>query len=418
MKRNHLLLSHLALFSVGLAVAWVAKPAGTTDGDAAAAEARARAGMRGAAGLGGGDIAERSRLRRGAEERAAAGAKAGGDRAARLEQIRNMADPMERQRALLAFIDQLGPGEFEAVAEQYRTMHHLGGGGDEYSMLLRGWAKVDPLGALAFVEKHPNAQHGRSRILESWAGRDAAAAEAWAIANHEGDGPNPHMASVIAGIAPHDIGHATRLIEAMPNSRERGAAVAEMTRALLVAGVDAAKAFPETIADPQLRGGFVNEIANRIARQDPQDAANWLASLGEGEMQRRAARGVGEALARQDQSKAAAWVSQLKPEARAEAAVAVIPILSSGDIEGTARWVNTLAGTPDYDRAVEAFVWSCDQRAPEQSAAWIRAVANQDQQRRLYHRMLGTWAGRDANAVRQWVVANDVPEDIRRRFAR
>lgn len=67
---------------------------------------------------------------------------------------------------------------------------------------------------------------------------------------------------------------------------------------------------------------------------------------------------------------------------------------------------------------VESFVWSCDEREPEQSAAWIRGVADQNQQTRLYHRMLGNWARKDPNAVRTWVSENEVPENIRQRFSR
>nr|MCU0782257.1 hypothetical protein [Akkermansiaceae bacterium] len=64
------------------------------------------------------------------------------------------------------------------------------------------------------------------------------------------------------------------------------------------------------------------------------------------------------------------------------------------------------------------FVWSCDYRAPEQSAAWIRGIADPERQTRLYHRMLGEWARRDAAAVKQWVASNGVPPSVAERFLR
>ena len=64
----------------------------------------------------------------------------------------------------------------------------------------------------------------------------------------------------------------------------------------------------------------------------------------QGDTQNGAARQVGEALAREDTAKAAAWVTTLKPEARAEAAIGVIDLMSSKDITGTAQWVSSLAG--------------------------------------------------------------------------
>jgi hypothetical protein len=326
-------------------------------------------------------------------------------------------DVYERQRSLMDLIDSLAAEDFAAVADEFRSLNHFGGSGDEYELLLRGWAKVDPLGALAYVEEKSGGRGSRD-ILETWAGRDAAAAESWALSKHQGDGPNPYMASVIRGIAAHDLGHATRLLEAMPRSGERGEAIESVARILLAQGLDAALAYPASIQDPQLRGGLVSEIAQRYARRDPAGAAEWLLGIGTGEIQNRAARQVADALARSDTREAASFVSKLAPEARAEAARGVIPRMSAGDIEGTARWVSTLAGTPGYDRVVEEFVWSCDQRAPEQSAAWIQGISDPEQQRRLYHRMLGDWARRDADAVRNWVATNNVPEDIQRRFTR
>jgi hypothetical protein len=226
------------------------------------------------------------------------------------------------------------------------------------------------------------------------------------------------MAAVIRGIAGQDLATASRLAQEMPTSRERGEAVDAITRALFVQGIDAAMAYPASITEEHLRGGFVSSIANRLAAKDPAMAAAWLASMEQGEIQNRAARSVATALARVDTGSAASWVNALKPEARAEAARGIIPIMSSADIAGTARWVSGLAGTPNYDRVVEEFVWSCNSRAPEQSAAWIQAVANPDQQRRLYHRMLGEWAQRDAPAVKEWVTSNEVPADVVRRFSR
>ncbi|GAA5116846.1 hypothetical protein GCM10023212_04280 [Luteolibacter yonseiensis] len=317
-------------------------------------------------------------------------------------------------------IEKLGPDQFAAVAEQFRNLDHLGNSRGEFGLILQGWAKLDPLAALEYVGKNGEGR-GRGTILETWAGNDPAAAEAWAKANFTGEGPNPYMASIIRGIAGNDLTSATRLAEEMPRSDERGYAAGAITDALFLQGIDAAKNYPATIKDDALRGGFVAMIAERLAQKNPEDAAKWLASMNAGEDQIRAARGVAQALASKDPDEAALWLKSLQPEARGEAARGIIPAMSSGDmnkITQTAKWVATLAGTPGYDNVVEEFVWSCNTRAPEQSAAWIQGVANPDQQRRLYYRMLGEWSQRDAAAVKQWVAANNVPEDVRRRFLR
>ena len=421
MKPSKLIFTHAAVFSVGIAAAMIADGLRESNGassQAAEASANGRrgsesAGSFGEAGTGNGKSSGKVSARG-----SASGGMDASSSSEKLAGILRNGDSFARQRALMDLIDKLGPTDFAQLAEEYRSMDHLPDSQGEFEMILRGWAKADPLGALEYAAKGPNAIGTSSTILSAWASNDAAAAERWALDHHEGDGPNPYIAAIVRGIAGTDLAHATRLAESMPLSRERGEAVDAITRALLVQGADAAMKYPETISDLGLRGGFVAAIANRLAERDPSKAATWLASMDQGEVQNRAARTIGEALAKTDPTAAGQWVRTLKPEARAEAATGVIPAMSSANIQATAEWVSTLAGTPDYDQVVEEFVWSCNTRAPEQSAAWIMGIANPEQQRHVLNRMLSEWAGKDPAAVREWVGSNNVPPEVVRRFSK
>ena len=420
MKKRNLMLSHAAVFACGAAIVFVARS--PDDGPGTAADAAGSPRMTAPRlEASGASLSADSRAAGQREKRESVDAKSLKTPeavAARLGEINLIVDPLDRQSALLEFINRLGVNDFAAVAEQYRMTEHYGNSRGEFEMILRGWTKVDPMGALEYTSKTLNDRGQTSLVLSAWAGSDAAAAERWALANHEGEGPNPYLAAVIRGVAAHDIGRASQLTESMPQSRERGEAMEAIARALLVQGPEAAMAYPQSVQDPHLRAGYVAMIADRLADRDADKAATWLASMNDPEAQRRAAREVSESLARQDVSRAADWVRKLDPAAQAEAARGVINPMSASDITGTAKWVSTLAGIPDYDRVVEEFVWSCDHRAPEQSAAWIRGISDPAQQTRLYHRMLGEWARRDANAVRNWVANNQVPNSVAQRFSR
>lgn len=420
MNRKNLILSHAAVFSVGIGSALFFHGAREPETTLTAAknERLTRANPTGSSATSLADGTSRSKSISAAGETRTLSKHAGKSPTERLSDIVRIADPLERQRSLMELIDTLSPDQFAAVAEQYHQLDHFGETRGEYDLILRSWAKADPLAALDFVGQQGNGRKGSSAILSTWAATDPAAAERWAVDHFKGDGPNPYLASVIRGIATTDIASATRLAESMPRSMERGDALLGITDALFMQGIDAAMSYPASITDEALRGGFVSAIAERLAAKNPDQAATWLATMDAGEIQNRAARQVAESLAAQDTSKAAAWVTTLKPEARAEAACGVIDQMSSKDITGTAQWVSTLAGVPDYDNVVEQFVWSCNSRAPEQSAAWIQGVSDPDQQRRLYHRMLGEWAQKDPAAVKQWVATNNVPDSVRQRFLR
>ncbi|MEI7909776.1 MAG: hypothetical protein WCK77_09095 [Verrucomicrobiota bacterium] len=414
MKSRNFILTHAAVFAAGAALALLTHgPLANPFGGDADAAARADS-SHGDTGTGSDDRSAALRDRR---EGKSARAHSNEPAPKRLAAIALIADPLERQAALMELLGRLAPGDFAAVAEQYRSIDHYGDSRGEYDLILRTWAKADPLAALTYTENQPNNGRDTSTILASWAGKDAAAAEHWALDHHTGDGPNPYLVSVIRGIAAYDIGHASELAQAMPSSRERGMAVDSITRALMMQGTDAAMAFPASIQDPALRAGFVASVADRLAAKDPAQAATWLASSTDAESQTGAARSVGQALAKNDPTAATQWLQKLQPTAQAEAARGIIPVMSSDDIAKTATWASSLVGIPNYDKVVEEFVWSCDNRAPEQSAAWIQSVTDPDQRRRLYYSMLGEWAKRDAAAVKTWVSSNAVPADVLRRFS-
>lgn len=416
MKASKSIITHAAVFAVGIAITVVARQQSASDGAASGEDGRhSRSAFSADSGASGseGSAAAASRERR---EAAARGEKEHEGRERKLEDIVHIGDPLDRQMALLEALKRLGPGDFAAFSDQYRSLDHYGNSRGEYEMILRAWAKVDPLGALTHAGERPDGFGDQTVLLAAWAGSDASAAERWALANYQGDGPNPFLASVIRGVAVNDITHASALAASMPNSRERGEAMDAITRALMVQGMDAAMAFPNTIQDPDMKGGYISMIADRLANKDAQAAADWIASFPDAALQNRGARRVADALARQDVDKAAAWVEKLDPAAQAEAARGVIQPMSSGDIPGTAKWVTTLNGIPNYDRVVEEFVWSCDVRSPEQSAAWIAGVSDAAQRTRLYHRMLGEWARRDPAAVKAWVANNNVPGSVAQRF--
>lgn len=413
MKANKATFSHAAVFAMGAALALVVRHPSARDSEQTKAAAAGHDSAGQASRHAGISADTKTTARKAQRETRGIGSVT-----ARLGEVRRIGDPLERQAALMDLVARLGPGEFEAFAEQYRSMEHLGNTRDEFEMILRSWAKADPLAALDYTSKLPRGREQTSIVLTSWAASDPAAAAKWAVDHFQGDGPNPWMAAVIHGTAAHDVAQAWKLAAAMPKSPERNQAMDSIARALLVQGADVAMAYPASIQDPELRAAFTASIAARLTDKNPDRAANWLASMTDASAQSGAARHVGEALAKQDISKAKDWLTKLSPEAQAEAARGVLVPMSRDDITGTAKWLSTLSGIPNFDSVVKEYVWSCDYRSPEQSAAWIEGISDPEERTRLYHSMLGSWARRDYPAVKNWVANNPVPQSVSERFSK
>ena len=223
MNRTNLIVTHAAVFSVGIAAALVFN--GIHEPQAPSAEpGNARSPRTASSNASGSSFGDGpSRMTRPGSETARETSKRESKPAAeRLAGIVRITDPFQRQRALMDMIDTLAPAEFAEVAEQYRQLDHFSDSRGEYDLLLRGWAKADPLGALDYIGKNGNSRRASSTVLSAWAGNDPAAAERWAIDHFKGEGPNPYMSSVIRGIAANDVSHATALALGMPSGEERG----------------------------------------------------------------------------------------------------------------------------------------------------------------------------------------------------
>ena len=191
------------------------------------------------------------------------------DRLARLESIVRGENPLDRNRALLAFIDQLGPGDFEQVVANFRAFGITDSRLGEYSLLLTAWAQADPLSALAYAKQHTSNSFATEAILTSWATRDPDAAIRWAQADYQGDGANPNFPGIIRGLVESDPTRATQLLASMPRSEERGKGLDFILPHLLQQGGDATRAWIAALTDDALRNGAMMRAAEKLAVTDP-----------------------------------------------------------------------------------------------------------------------------------------------------
>ncbi|MCX6845100.1 MAG: hypothetical protein NTU84_00785, partial [Verrucomicrobia bacterium] len=241
------------------------------------------------------------------------------ERLARLESIVRGENPYERNRALLAFLDRLAPGDFESVVDQFRalgiTEERLG----EYGLILAAWAKADPLAALAYAKAKTDDSFAARAILASWATEDAAAAIQWAQNNHQGGSANPWLIGVIRGIAATDIKGASNLLKSMPRSVERGEALNALLPHLLAKGNESTRTWISAIQDDALRNGAMMRAAEAMAKTDPAGTVAWLME------------NPGEALDRKLDSVFGLWAKQ--DEAAARSALNTLP---NGEIRSDA----------------------------------------------------------------------------------
>jgi len=329
----------------------------------------------------------------------------------RIEAIMRGENAMDRGRSLLAFIDQLGPDDFEDAVAHFRSLGITEDRMGEYAMLLTAWANVDPIGALDYVQANTRGDFARGTILTAWANADPDSAIRWATNNHTGDGPNPHLAGVIRGIAAQDPARATELLTSMPRSRERGQALDGILPHLIAMGVGEAQTWINNLEDDSLRNGALERSAVRIAAIDPAMAVEMLLA-NPGQAQDRRLDDVFNTWASKDQNAAIASMNQLPAgDLRSNALRGIVSNAAREDPGAAVALLDSYAGDVN-DRVIHSATWNSFRQDPSVSADLISRYSDPRTQNRMYRRTLDVWLDRDPDAARAWISNNPLPENV------
>jgi hypothetical protein len=396
----------------------ISSPSGTSDAENREASAARGARISGEAG----DAAENEGIRRTSRpERADRGSRKAGedatDRNSRLEAIVRGENALDRNRALLAFIDQLGPGDFEAAVAHFRSLGITESRFGEYAMLLSAWAKQDPMAALDYAKANTNGGFATNTILSAWASADPEGAIRWAESNHEGEGANPYLAGIIRTIGASDPMRATQLLTGMPRSVERGQALDAFLPHLLTQGGEATREWVDNLADEALRNGAMLRVADRLAMTDPAGTAAWLLANPSEATQRRMD-DVYSAWARQDEQGALASMAALPAgENRSNALRGLVSTTAVRDPQAAVSMMDRFPNDVT-DRVVQNFIWHSFGNDPSVAVNQIARISDERERERMYRRTMDAWLERDQAAATSWMQRNPLPASVQEHINR
>jgi len=337
------------------------------------------------------------------------------ERLAKLESIIRGDDPIARNRAFLAYLDQLDPTEIQDAVEKFRSLGITEERFSEYSMLLTVWAKTDPTAALAYAKEHTRGGFATNTILSAWAANDPEAAIQWAKANHQGEDANPYMAGIIKGIAASDPARATQLLTEMPFGDQRGEALAGLLPHILSQGAEPTREWIASISDERLRNGAMARVAEDLAAMDPKGTADWLLA-NPGEATQRNMDNVLSVWMDKDQNGAMAYYQALPAgEARSNALRGIVNSLAVEDPKAAANYIDNHPADVN-DRLVQQFVWHSFGEDPNLAASYIAKISDQGEREGTYRRMLDGWLRQDEAAARTWIQSNQLPPAVQEHF--
>lgn len=335
-----------------------------------------------------------------------------------LTEISTINDPIERNRQLIQLIDQMDASQYQGVIEKSREEGLMEDNRGEYSMLLHGWVKQDPVAATDYVANSESDDWAKETVIAAWAAKDPASAAEMVNNLEDGGEINNWIVGLARGIARTDPAAAMLTLQGLPVSRTRGAAINNVIPAVAEKGTEYALTWLENVEDESLRRYSASHLASQLTRRDPVEASKWAASISDTDSRRHAAQEVTQRWVYQDLDAARTWVESLPQDTKTEAAEGVARRLGQVDPAEGARWLNGLGDDPDYDGARIRYAREATRRDPQQALAVIVKISDQGQQTRYYNDALGRWARKDKAATTNWIINNSaqIPEAIVRRF--
>ena len=327
------------------------------------------------------------------------------DRLTRLESIMRGENPLDRNRALLAFIDRLGPGEFEETVAHFRELGITDSRMGEYSLLLSAWAQADPTSALAYAKGNTTNGFATGTILTSWASADPEAAIRWAKANFEGEGANPYLPGIIRGLAGSDSARATELLASMPKSEERGNALDFILPHLIKKGTEATRTWIAAITDDSLRNGAMMRAAEPLALTDPAGTVSWLLA-NPGEASERRMDDIYSTWSKKDEQ--AAWNSFNNLPTGDARSNALRGMITSAAAQNPKTAFTLMDRYPNdvTDRVVQSVVWNSFRSDPATAVTAIARIGDAQQRDQMYRRAIGAWKRNDPVSAEAWLNKN------------
>jgi len=235
--------------------------------------------------------------------------------------------------------------------------------------VLRTWAKSEPEAALAWAKENgapqdPNANENDRRGNDNWA-----------------------LASVITQMGKTSLDRAIQEATTGDLGRTAGrAADSLLNEAITQRGADGAKKIADGLPEGQFKNDFIQQLAGRLAKDDPAGASAWALSMPAGDARRGALRQTVEE-----------WVDK--------------------DLAGAGVFVSKLPVGPDSDSARQQYA---QKLAATNSAGALQAIgyiSDPERQARTVGEIARDLARRDVNVGQQFVMQSPLADEMKAQMA-
>lgn len=304
-------------------------------------------------------------------------------------------DPIKRNRLFAELLEKLTPENVQAAIEAMRE-----GGVDpsnfrDMGLLTYAWGKMDPEKAMAYASEIGGRGQGfmMSSILAGWASENPKSAMEW-FRTQEVNGfeKNIMARGLFEGIVQKDVNMASEMAAAETDPELKGQFYDAIGRQQMKdAGIEATRKWiDEMIAsgnvDPGLLAGTVEQVADRMANDNPKGVIDWAMALPEG-------------------------------RARENALEEGISAWARVDPTATSEYLAAMPASEAKDGAVQDFARVIVREDPKSAVTWAASISDPERRERALVRTAQEWHQQDAAAASAWAQTSGLSAEAIERIA-
>ena len=356
-----------------------------------------------------------------------------GDMTAAIEQMRKENDPILRRKLFTELLENLTPENAKAAylaLQSGRRGWGRGGGSDELRLMAHAWGRLDGPGAIKAITEMRAEREGDGRgrgregdrggpdlvsVLSGWASADGRAAADY-VSGIEDEREQRMLAfGVIQGMMVNGVDEAMGYVASLPKAedgdRTQSWYMSTIAGEMLEEGLDSAKAWVDTINDPDLRAGALSRVAESAVREDLAGAVEWVTQFAGEEAGRRAINRVANEWAEDDPQAVLTWADSLPEDAKAEAYGEAFEEWARQDEVAAAEYLTNMEASPARDSAVEEFATTLSRDKPATAIQWANSISDGEMRTETLTRVARDWYYRDREAATQWIETSGLPEE-------
>ncbi|MCH2065529.1 MAG: hypothetical protein MK194_17600, partial [Roseibacillus sp.] len=309
-----------------------------------------------------------------------------------------------------------------------------GGGDDELRLMSHAWGRIDGPGAIkALTEMRAEregegGERGRGRgregdrggfdlvsVLSGWATADGRAAADYVSGVEDEREQRMLSFGVVRGMMVNGVDEAMSYVSSLPKTEDGDRAQAwymsTIAGEMLEEGLDSAKAWVDTINDPDLRGGALSRVAESAVREDLEGAIEWVTQYADEEAGQRAVNRVANEWAEDDPQAVLTWADSLPDAAKAEAYGEAFEEWTRQDATAAGEYLTNMEASPARDSAVEEFATTLSREDPATAIQWANSISDGEARTETLTQVARSWYYRDREAATQWIETSGLPEE-------